>query len=139
MSRECKKGIMRTGGSGKALLFLILCAYPFIAQAQNQIDKAAIIRQATRSYYGVRASGLVEFQARVTPKWEVAIKDIGSNPEGLKLLNGLKFSMSFDANQAIKVNQEAGIPAPNEQAAAGFKQIRAGMEQMLSGFFDTWD
>jgi hypothetical protein len=138
MNRKNKKAIMRTARTGKALL-LILCACPFIAQAQNQIDKAAIIRQASRSYYGVRASGLVEFQARVTPTWEVAIKDIGSNPEGLKLLNSLKFSLSFVVDKAVEVNQEMSVPAPNEQVAAGFKQIRAGMQQLLSGFFDTWD
>src|SRR2546423_1474568 len=125
MNRIWKKGIRRSARTGKALLIIILCAYPFIAQAQDQIDKASIIRQATGSYYGVRASGLIEFQARVTPNWEVAVKGIGSNPDALKLLNGLKFAMSFDANKAIKVNQEVGIPAPNEQVAAGFKQISA--------------
>jgi hypothetical protein len=138
MNKKCKKGIMTTARTGKALL-LILCVYPFSAQAQNQIDKAAIIKQATRSYYGVRASGLVEFQARVTPNWEVAVKDIGSKPEALKLLNSLKFSMSFDVDNAIKVNQEMGVPAPNEQVAAGFKQIHSGIEQIIKGFFDTWN
>jgi hypothetical protein len=122
-----------------ALLMLLVVAYPFNARSQGQINKAAVIRQANSSYYSVRASGLVEFQARVTPNWEVAIKDIGAQPETLRLLNGLKFSISFDSNNAIKMNHEVGIPAPNEQTEAGFNQIFAGMEQMVSGFFDTWE
>jgi hypothetical protein len=139
MTKTCQRRIVQTPRALKALLMLLALAYPFNASAQGQIDKAALIRQAKHSYYGVRASGLVEFQALVTPNWEVAVKDIASKPEALRLLNGLKFSMSFAADNAIKVNHEVGIKAPNEQTEAGFQQIFSGIEQMLSGFFDTWD
>lgn len=107
--------------------------------AQSQINKAEVLKGATQSYYGLRKAGLIEFQARITPTWEVAVESIGSNPEALKLLNGLKFTMLLGADDAVKVNHEVSIPAPNATVDQGFKQIFSGLEQTVSGFFATWN
>jgi hypothetical protein len=114
------------------------CLCPPVS-AQAQLDKAAIVKQAAQSYYSVRAAGLIEFQARVTPTWEVALKDTNPNPEGLKLLNALKFTVFFDAENAVRVDHEVGIAAPNEKVQASFDRVFAGIQQVLEGYFETWD
>lgn len=130
---------MKLNLKATALLFSVLCCALAAPVAQSQTNKAEVLKGATQSYYGLRKSGLIEFQARVTPTWEVAVKNIESNPEALKLLNGLKFRVLLGADDVVKVNHEVTIPAPNAKVEAGFKQIFGGLEQVLSGFFTTWN
>lgn len=130
---------LRTGASGLFILLLFCYLAAPAAHAQSQTSKAEVIKQASQSYYSLRRSGLKEFQARVTPSWEVAVKGIESNPEALKLLRGLKFTMLFGADDEVKVNHEVTVPAPNATVEAGFKRIFDGIEQIVSGFFKTWD
>ena len=134
-----RRRILRLNLKATALLFPVLCCALAAPVAQSQTNKVEVLKEATQSYYGLRKSGLIEFQARVTPTWEVAVKNIESNPEALKLLNGLKFTMLLGADDAVTVNHEVTIPAPNAKAEEGFKQIFSGLEQMLSGFFMTWN
>ena len=84
-----------------------------------------------------------EFQASIRPNWELTLKkELQSNPEGaqngLKMLNGIHFSMTLDPQGNVKVEHNTDAPPPNEAAAAGFQQIYSGMDQAVSGFFATW-
>jgi hypothetical protein len=128
---------LNTGAIG--LLILVSFCCPVELAAQRQINKTEIIKQAGQSYYGLRKAGLLEFQARVTPTWEVSVKGIESHPEALKLLKGLKFSMTLTTDDRVNVSYEASTPAPNATVEAGFKQIFSGVEKLLSGFFDSWN
>src|SRR5205807_10672221 len=84
-----------------------------------------------------------EFQATIKPTWELTLKkELATNPEGaqngLKMINGLHFSMVLDPDGEVKVSHSTDAPPPNEQAAKGFEQIYGGMDQAVSGFFATW-
>src|SRR5438132_10950794 len=90
-------------------------------RAADLANKKEIIARARQAYYSLRARGLSEFSAAVTPNWEVALrKEIQSNPEGarkgLRLLDGLHFGMTLDHNGDIKVTHRADVSAPNPQA-----------------------
>ncbi len=119
----------------------MLAALPL--HGADRTDKKEIIRQARASYYSLRGLGLAGFQAGVKPTWEVVLKDqVRSDPASaqaaLKLLNSLHFTMSLDSAGKASVEHSADAPPPNEQAASAFNQIYSGMDQALSGFFETW-
>ena len=129
-----------------SLLILIcgcgLAAAP--AHGKGRGDKHVIIAQARQAYYSLSRFGLIEFQSNIQPNWEVVLKDeLAANPsaaqESLRLLNGLHFPIRLDPKGNVKVDHIADFPPPNERVAAGFKQIYGGMEQAVSGFFETWN
>lgn len=131
---------MKLNTKATGLLILLSFCFPpaHLAQAQSQSNNGEVIRQASASYYGLRKHGLTEFQARVTPTWEVTVKDVASNPEALKVLRSLKSTILFKADNDVKVTHDVGIKAPNAEVEEGFKQIFDGIEKMLDGFFTTW-
>jgi hypothetical protein len=119
-----------------AFALLIVCASS--AASAGQIVRKEIIRQARASDYSLRRSGLVEFQSTIKPNWAKISPDVAANPEALRLLNGIHFSMLLDSTGKVAVSHRVDIAPPNQQAADGLSQIYGGMEQMVSGFFDTW-
>jgi hypothetical protein len=112
------------------------------AYGADNIDKREIISQARQAYCSLRAHGLVQFQATAQPNWRLLLKDIpdpAKVDETVKILNKLHFSMSLDENGAVKVTHQSDASAEEDkQFAAAFSQMFSGMEQMTSGFFDTW-
>ena len=127
--------------------FLICCSLACLnvpaAHGADLANKKEIVKQARAAYYSLRKLGLSEFQANIKPNWEMTLKkELETNPEGaqngLKMLNGLHFSMTLDPAGNVKVEHRSDAPPPNEQVAAGFNQIYSGMDQAVSGFFATW-
>lgn len=128
-------------------LLILICACGLAASTAHGTgrgDKQAIIAQARQAYYSLSRFGLIEFQSNIQPNWELVLKsEIAANPSGaqesLRLLNGLHFPMSLDPKGNVKVNHTADFTPPNEKAAEGFKQIYAGLDEAMSGFFATWN
>jgi hypothetical protein len=126
------------------LLLLVACSLTAMAQAQTAVpDSKKVIEDARHAYYGLRSAGLDEFRATVKPNWELILKDqIKSDPvaaqAGLKLLNGLHFSMLLDQSDKVTVTHHADTTPSTEQQRQGFDQIYSGMDQAISGFFATW-
>ena len=115
---------------------------PF-AFGADRADKRAIIKQARAAYYSLRSRGLDEFQAEVQPNWRLVLKDqLAADPagaeRGLIMLNGIHFSLALDRTGAVKITHRADVAPTNEKVAEGFQQIFSGMEQAMSGFFDSW-
>jgi len=113
------------------------------AFAADSADKKEILKRAHAAYYNAKTQGLTEFKANVTPNWRIVLKDqLAANPAGaekaLQMLNGIHFTVSLDPQGDIKVTHRADVAPSNETSAKGFEQIFTGMEQTMSGFFDTW-
>ena len=130
------------------LSFLILiCSCGLAASpvhATDRGDKQVIIAQARQAYYSLSRFGLIEFQSNIQPNWELVLKDeMVANPsaaqESLRLLNGLHFPIRLDPKGNVKVNHIADFAPPNERVAEGFQRIYGGMEQAVSGFFESWN
>jgi hypothetical protein len=120
---------------------ILMCSHILassICLAASQIDEREIVRQANQSYYDLRKLGLLEFKANVQPNWDLMAKRWEPNPEALKMLKGLMYSVSLRSDGSVKVNHEASIPIPGTQEE-NVKQLSVGMDQMLSGFFVTWN
>lgn len=127
------------------LPLLLACGLAAMAQAQTPVaDSKKVIEDARHAYYSLRTAGLDEFRATVKPNWELVLKDqMKADPAaaqaGLKLLNGLHFSMLLDQSDKVTVTHHTDVPPSNEQQRQGFDQIYSGMDQAISGFFATWE
>lgn len=125
------------------LSLLICCsAFSTLSSGQAVANKQSVLSQARQSYYNLRSQGLSAFTCSVTPNWEVLLqKERAQNPEGvdhaIQALNQLHFTLSFGADDSVKLTHNE-LTDQNEDMIAALKQIYGGMEQMASGFFDTW-
>jgi hypothetical protein len=122
--------------------FLICCLLvaPSVS-AQTAAAKKETVRQARQAYYNLRNEGLVEFQCSSWPNWEAMIADLRkTNPaaadEGLKTLNQIRFSVSLGPDGAVAVTHN-DVPAGNDEMVKSLNQIYSGMEQTLTGFYQT--
>lgn len=126
------------------LPLLMACCLVSIAQSQTPIaDSKKVLEDARHAYYSLRTAGLDEFRATVKPNWALVLKDqLASDPAaaqaGLKLLNGIHFSMLLDQKDKVTVTHHSDIEPSNEQQRKGFDDIYSGMDQAITGFFTTW-
>jgi len=108
---------------------LLLACCLAAAQSQKPVaDGKKVIQEARQAYYNLRAAGLDEFRATVRPNWALVLKDqLKADPvkgqAGLKILNGLHFSMLLDKNGKVTVTHHAEFAPANEQQRQGFDQI----------------
>ena len=127
------------------LCLLMICGLAAIAQAQTAVaDRKKVIDDARHAYYSLRVAGMDEFRASIKPNWELVLKDqLKADPAGaqagLKLLNGLHFSMLLGQNDKITVTHHTDTEPANEQQRKGFDDIYSGMDQAINGFFTTWE
>jgi len=132
-------------GWRKLCFLLVACCLSAMAQSQTAVtNPKKVIEDARHAYYSLRAAGLDEFRATVKPNWELVLKDqLQSDPAGaqagLKLLNGLHFSMLLDRNDKVTVTHHTDIDPTSEQQRKGFEDIYSGMDQAINGFFTTWE
>lgn len=113
-----------------------------VCSAQAVANKQSVLSQARQSYYNLRGEGLFSFQCNVTPNWELLLqKESQQNPEGaaaaIKTLNQLRFMVNLGTDNNVKLTHNE-LTGQSEEMMAALKQIYGGMEQMASGFFDTW-
>jgi hypothetical protein len=126
------------------LPLLMACSLVSMAQSQTAVaDSKKVIEDARHAYYSLRAAGLDEFRATVKPNWELVLKDqLKADPAagqaGLKLLNGIHFSMLLDRTDKVTVTHQTDTAPSNEQQRKGFEDIYSGMDQAINGFFTTW-
>lgn len=125
-----------------AVLIVAGAAFIHPAGAADRVDKRDIIRDARAAYYSLRRSGLDSFQVNITVDWDVVLKGqtgtVANRESAMKLLNGLHFGAAFGADGITKVTHRADTPAPNAQSQAGYDQIFGGMDQVITGFMDTY-
>ena len=104
-------------------------------------DKKEIVKQARQSYYSLKDQGLAEFQCTTMPNWQLLLTeqklDADTVNRAVLLLNKIHFSVSLVAGGEAKITHN-DVTAENEQVAKGLSQIYSGMEQMTTGFFQTW-
>ena len=120
----------------------LLSVFVFAATMPAQAaDKAETLKQARQSYYSLKDQGLADFQCTIGPNWQLLLTEQKLDPETVNravlLLNKIHFSVSLAAGADARVTHN-NVDAENEQVAKGLSQIYSGMEQMTTGFFQTW-
>lgn len=125
--------------------FGVLCSIALFAapaSAQDLGNKQVLLGQARGAYYNLRDRGLVSFQCNVSPNWDLLLQDQKKqDPDAaaraMQTLNQLHFTTSLAADNTVTVtHNDLGGQSP--QMMSALSQIYGGMEQMASGFFDTW-
>jgi hypothetical protein len=130
----------------RKLCLPLLMAFCLATMAQSQTpvaDSKKVIEDARHAYYSLRTVGLDEFRATVKPNWALVLKDqLAADPvgaqAGLKLLNGIHFSILLDRTDKVTVTHQTDTAPSNEQQRKGFDDIYSGMDQAINGFFTTW-
>jgi hypothetical protein len=133
-----KQSIVR-GVSMCSTLFLVLLFLTAAGVASD--DKQVVIERARSNYYSLQKQGLSRFQCNLAPNWDSLLAEtMKTDPKGanraIEILRPLQFTVSLGNTGSAKVTHNT-IAAGSEQMA-GLNQIYSGMEQMVSGFFDTW-
>lgn len=105
-------------------------------------DRQDVLRQARRAYYSLREQGLAEFRCGLQPNWETLLVELKTNDPAvykgtLAKLNEIRFSMVLASNGSVRLthNEVTGMDAEMDR---GLGQIFGGMEQVVTGFFQTW-
>lgn len=132
----------RVALAGFCSLFLICSTAPSLSFAQVVANKQAVLSQARQSYYNLRSEGLTSFACSVTPNWELLLQEQRkSDPDAadaaIKVLDQLHFTATLGPDDQVKLTHN-DLAGQSQQMMDALKQIYGGMEQMTSGFFDTW-
>lgn len=114
----------------------MVCAHGVGAETPDPLNKARDL------YYGAKMRGLTAFQCNAVPNWNVILAElIASNAAQAKSaiakLSQLRFTVKAGPAVQTEVTHNE-LPADNEQQANGLKQVYAGMEKEISGFFATY-
>ena len=115
---------------------------PNLANAQTVANKQQVLGQARNAYYNLKDEGLVEFACSVTPNWEALLAeqrktDPTAADAAIKALSQLQFNARLGSDGKVKLTHNE-LTGQSEEMNKALGQIYSGMEQMASGFFDTW-
>lgn len=130
----------------KTVLWFVLAAccilVPTLVNAQAVANKQQVLGQARNAYYNLKDEGLVEFACSVTPNWEALLADQRkTDPDAadtaIKTLSQLQFSARLGTDGKVKLTHNE-LSGQSPEMNKALSQIYGGMEQMASGFFDTW-
>lgn len=135
---------MKRAVTSRMCISLLLCgvALTSLCAAQAVANKQAVLSQARQSYYNLRREGLTAYQCSATPNWELLLQEERKqNPAAadaaIQVLNQLHFTVSLGADDSVKITHN-DLAGQSQEMMAALQQIYGGMEQMTSGFFDTW-
>jgi hypothetical protein len=134
----------------RRLLIAILTAYLLLCttihstpqQSKEIPSKQLLLTQATQSYYNLRTLGLTTFQCTLSPNWEAVLKeekaqDPAAADTAIKVLSQLHFLGTLGEDDKMTVTHN-DLPGQSQQMVAALQQIYSGMEQLTTGFFETW-
>ncbi len=117
-----------------------LSCVALFAQEKSARDRLAA---AHAQYYTPTASGLKSFRCDTTIDWKGMLSrmtgsEIPDDNPGLKYLNAVHLSISDDLHGkgSLEWSDGSGPPQGKEDA---LKQTREGMQEAVSGFFQTWN
>jgi hypothetical protein len=113
--------------------------------AGTQLAPAArekLMREARLAYYNLHARGLKEFSCQVLPDWDATYKSLRGDAVGrdqlLPILKKVRFRVLVGATGAASVSHQSDVAPPSAAVAARVEQSTGGIDQVVSGFFQTW-
>jgi hypothetical protein len=130
--------------SGRLCFAVFVCGAVFssLGLAQAPPDQRSLLSQARQSYYALHDEGLTAFQCSIKPDWNAVLaarrkKDPEGADRAIATLSQLIFTVSLSADGSVKVTHN-DLSGQSGQMMAALADVYGGMEQMTSGFFDTW-
>lgn len=131
--------------SSRLLFFsALLCAIPLHASAQSAVSspEAALSKVRSRYYTPVDA-GLESFHCEVRFDWKdfmqkATNQQIPDDDERLKYLRTIGLSVDDSLHGTGSLSWHAPTPPP-DHSEASIAKIKGGMQQIWSGFFQSWN
>jgi hypothetical protein len=122
------------------LLASTLLAPVLRAQSSTPEDRLAL---AKGLYYNPAAAGLSSFHCTVSVDWKDMLqrfggKTIAADDPSLLYLKAVKLSVDDDLHGNGELHWTDTIAAP-AASQAGNAKLKAGLSQMISGFFQSWN
>jgi hypothetical protein len=118
---------------------ILASVFAIPAHAANDQDTIDLARKA---YYSLKKEGLVEFRCNVQPDWEAMLAganaDDATKTEVLPILKKTRFGVLVGPDGASSISHQSDAAPPNEEVAARIRSMTEGMDQILTGFFQTW-
>lgn len=112
-----------------------------MALSAQQVDHADFLQKARHAYYSLSAERMSQFQSSLAPNWRLLLEEQKLAPDVVsraeEKLNSIRFTLTVD-RQGVATITHTTVSAENDQVATGLKQVYDGMEQMTTGFFQTW-
>ena len=125
-------------------LALLMCGAVLgaLPGAAGAADKRAVLQQARQSYYSLHALGFEAFECSIRPNWNLLLAEQRkAEPQQtdatLKTLERLRFTIDLNPDGSVKFSHNE-LTGQGAEMNAALQQIFSGMEQTMSGFFDTW-
>lgn len=124
----------------KRVFALVLALLP-LAASEALADNKETLDAARAAYYSLRREGLTSFTCLVTPNWDLMLAsrwraDPAAAARAYKMFSSLTFGVEVAPGQHPKV-MHADVPTGEPESDA-LKRLVGGMEQTVSGFFETW-
>lgn len=123
------------------LLFLFAVAAVHIPMARCA-DKNEVIRKTNGAYYSLSRNGLMEFRCEVLPDWDAAYKDLKMDAVGrdqvIPAAKQTHFEVAVGPTGAILVSHQSDVAPATEEMAKRIRDVTGGIDQILTGFFQTW-
>ena len=127
-----------------SIVLLCLAAGPALRAAAPKAvaDAESILRPARATYVNLAGKGFQRYRFVATPDWAAMLAELAkTNPEGyraaLDLFGKVRFDVLVGPQGDAQVSHNT-VDSPNPQTTAGLNQVYSGMEQTLTGFFQTW-
>lgn len=119
---------------------LWICCLGMALPAQT-LEQAAMLSKAREAYYSLARERMDRFQCDLQPDWRFLLKGLEASPDAVgqvvDRLKQIQFTLTVNRWGAATITHNE-VAAQNAQEAAGLRQIYEGMEQMTTGFFQTW-
>jgi hypothetical protein len=123
-----------------AALFLLSSAAP--AQEITGSQRTALLTAARSQYYNLRVAGVQSFSCNVDVDWLGLFTSVsGKAPDASNPVYASLRNLRIGVKEALPGGAEVSFAAtgtPPDSAAAAVSSMRAGIQQMLSGFFQSW-
>ena len=101
-----------------------------------------LMQQARQSYYILHAHGFQEFHCQVLLDWDTMYSNIDVDTVGreqlLPMLKKMQIQIAVGPTGAVNVSHESDVAPLSDDVAARMRQSTGGIEQLLTGFFQTW-
>jgi hypothetical protein len=108
----------------------------------NAADSKEILRRAPLAYYSLKREGLIDFRCQITPDWDSFYKSVKTDAVGreqlLPILKTMRFQVAVGPDGAATVSHQSDAAPPSEAVADRIRRSTDGMEQVMTGFFQTW-
>jgi hypothetical protein len=105
-------------------------------------DAESLLRPARAAYVNLAGKGFNRYRFVATPDWAAMLAALAkTNPEGYRAALDLFAKVRFDVLVGPQGDAQVShntVDSPNPQTTAGLNQVYSGMEQTLTGFFQTW-